>query len=33
MPGAGRVTADGIVGSSTWPKLIVTVKSGSKGEL
>jgi zinc D-Ala-D-Ala carboxypeptidase len=26
------VTADGIVGSTTWPKLIVTVKSGSKGD-
>lgn len=24
--------ADGIVGKNTWPKLIVTVKKGSKGE-
>jgi peptidoglycan hydrolase-like protein with peptidoglycan-binding domain len=26
------VSADGIVGSTTWPKLVVTVKAGSKGD-
>jgi peptidoglycan hydrolase-like protein with peptidoglycan-binding domain len=26
------VSSDGIVGSATWPKLIVTVKGGSKGD-